>query len=1213
MSELGTYTFLPWLRQGLSNEVTGTTGARATIPMDVIIKGQKVSGDGELTATVHKDVQIYGPGDIIGIDKRAIIKVEPRNSITNFEPNYLPYIEFYDEDFPWRYSPTANPNSAVPVVRNRLQPWMVLVVLKEEEFENTANNTDQPLPAIRLNSGTILPELEQSWAWAHVHVNRGLVDNEVVDGETVVKVHSTDGTEMASRLGGIIATDPDLAYSRIVSPRRLEPQAAYHAFLMPAFKSGVQSGLGQAVDVTQAAEPAWTGTDGSALTLPYYHRWYFRTGTTGDFEYLVRLLEPKPVDSRVGVRDMDVQRPGANLKGLEDPTGTPEDEKLNGFLRLGGALRIPQSSQKDLAEAQRYEYWAFRGDLPQSQITDLETSNQPLNISAANPLQENIAAFINLTDGYQTQDARTTNSSAGVNQEIEGDPDAGEYDINNNPDPLITAPLYGRWHALTQRLRESRSGAALNPNYNWVHELNLDPRWRVAAGFGTKVVQENQEDYMKAAWEQIGDVLEANRRIREAQLAQLTARIWYVQHLAAIARRSDSQWLNLAAPVHARVLSEGLTVHYQKQNSRLSMATTSTQMRKAIRPGGKLVRRLPFTEEVRPDQLIERVNAGEVSAAPPLETPEGIQTPGDVAEVAEPNRAPDFLRRWLRRHPWLRWIPLGIAVLLGLYLIFLNPGARNIVLPIILFLIYLFALLSQWVRRIDGAAGILEENQSQDAVDEMPSSSDFRISTPAEGFEPSFGGQVDSAEGARFKTALRDVNWLLETSAEAGQVKERPPLRIAEVNQAVLARLNPTVTIPAWVDASVQLPPFIVHQMKERFVEAMAYPVFDLPMYKPLVDSASELFLPNINFIDQNSISLLETNQKFIESYMVGLNHEFARELLWREYPTDQRGSSFRQFWETKSVLDVAPLTRATIRARYDDVFDKAYIAELAETYEQLKDDEFDHNEAFLREAQRRILNEELKDIKPIHYWSRRSKLGEHDNRELPGDNEEELVLVIRGELLKKYPTAVIYAHRAEWTYKEGDDGEQVIDLTKERVLKPIPPEEQENPSTDYIRAPLYEAKVDPDIYFFGFDLTICDAQGGSGEDDEPTDAPCEDIAWDDPGWFFVIKERPGEPRFGLDVPDDEVPESQVKIWNDLSWSHVTPGVAGGGYLQINSATTTIDLNTRTLTGTEQEKDTQRKEDVQIVWSEDMNAAELAYVLYQVPVLVAVHATEMLP
>ena len=47
----------------------------------------------------------------------------------------------------------------------------------------------------------------------------------------------------------------------------------------------------------------------------------------------------------------------------------------------------------------------------------------------------------------------------------------------------------------------------------------------------------------------------------------------------------------------------------------------------------------------------------------------------------------------------------------------------------------------------------------------------------------------------------------------------------------------------------------------------------------------------------------LETNPRFIESYMVGLNHEMARELLWREYPTDQRGTCFRQFWDLSAVV----------------------------------------------------------------------------------------------------------------------------------------------------------------------------------------------------------------------------------------------------------------------------------------------------------------------
>ena len=84
------------------------------------------------------------------------------------------------------------------------------------------------------------------------------------------------------------------------------------------------------------------------------------------------------------------------------------------------------------------------------------------------------------------------------------------------------------------------------------------------------------------------------------------------------------------------------------------------------------------------------------------------------------------------------------------------------------------------------------------------------------------------------------------------------------------------------------------------------------------------------------------------------------------------------------------------------------------------------------------------------------------------------------------------------------------------------------------VKTPLYEAKVDPDIYFFGFDLTAEAARGGQIVNGE-----------EDPGWFFVIKERPGEPRFGLDVPQG-APQAAIHTWNDLAWTDVmntyTPG-----------------------------------------------------------------------
>ena len=93
---------------------------------------------------------------------------------------------------------------------------------------------------------------------------------------------------------------------------------------------------------------AWQPDAGKAEAdhYPYYHRWTFKTGTVGDFEYLVRLLEPRPIDSRVGQRDIDVQDPGSNLSGITDPG-------LGGVLRLGGALRVPFDS---LSEEEQEEF-----------------------------------------------------------------------------------------------------------------------------------------------------------------------------------------------------------------------------------------------------------------------------------------------------------------------------------------------------------------------------------------------------------------------------------------------------------------------------------------------------------------------------------------------------------------------------------------------------------------------------------------------------------------------------------------------------------------------------------------------------------------------------------------------------------------------------------------------------------------------------------------
>ncbi len=1107
---LGTYSFLPYLRVGLANKIQqpdqDPVKLRASFHLELKLEGKAVSGGGTVLETIPKDVQLYGPGDIVGIDPRAIIKNEPRNWITNFEANYLPYIDFYDEDFPWRYTPSKADEPA-----HRLRPWLALVVLEEGEFEDGKNLMDKPLPFIHVESAaTKFQPPEQLWAWAHIHVNRDLGAN---DGEIL----STDMNAVLPKLDAALKQNPDLAYSRIMSPRKLKPSAGYHAFLVPAYESGRQAGLGLDVNPDFASQYAW-GQKPDQTDFPYYHRWYFRTGTVGDFEYLVRLLEAKPADERVGRRDMDTQQPGWNIEGL-DPNGT-----LGGILKLGGALRVPDEVISNLTEFYKYEDW-LKTDYPQ-------------------PINTDIAQFLNLADDYQ---------KPGANPQPVPDPDNPV-----DPDPLITPPLYGRWHAAVDRLLTAPGGSPLPNNKNWIHELNLDPRFRVPAGFGTKVIQEKQEEYMNAAWEQVGDVVKANHFIRLAQLSSEALFQWHSRQFQPLVAQQSDKLMMLSAPLQKRILVQNATVFHSLKMSLVPPVAVSAQMRKITRPRSRTLVQLPFkARNISPATLVTRLNNGEILPAPPKVTPAAVQTEQVLIDQTTPNPKPQWLTDLLKKYSWLPLVTLCLAVLLLVMLLLFMPGGVVLTLGVAAVggLVYLWRKMLDIRRQLAQPPVFTESAQTPQQVDQAPKSPDFRISEPGDTFVPATGS-TDSVEAIRFKTALKEMYAVDIAAREAAYEAPKQQLNLQLIASETITTLHPDKSVPRLLLDRIFLPDRIRIKFNPvLFDQIMEYPKFDIPMYDPLAKLSDEYFLPNINLIEHNSITLLETNQKFIEAYMVGINHEMSRELLWREYPTDQRGSYFRQFWDVS-----------------------AYLPEAGEDLSKLK--------------------EKLKDIPEIHKWLPASELGDHDNRETGGTKEEEVVLVIRGELLKKYPTAVIYAHKAKWQLKPNGD----IDNTKERDLADIPDGKEDNPPRDIVKTPLYSAKIDPDIYFFGFDLTSAVAKGGDGT--KPEDK-------DNPGWFFVIKERPGEPRFGLDIGG---PNAVKHTWSDLAWEDAAPGLPEGGFLQISNATPNIGLTKPTDTSQAEydEELTQYEEDKNIAWRKEADAADLAYILYQVPVMVAVHASEML-
>jgi hypothetical protein len=967
---LGNYSFLPWLRLGLANEIVSgaSDDGRAVINVKLALEGVAVSGGGTVAPPpVEHKVALFGPGDIQGVERRAVVRTEPRDWSTNFESNYLPAIEFYDEDFPWRYTPAA------PDDKGRLLPWLALLVLEEKEispeFTDGKDMTGKPLPYIQVANRDVFPDPAQMWAWAHVHANRSLASPA---GEIV----STDMGQVLPKLQGVLAENADLALSRVLSPRKLEANKAYHAFLIPAFESGRRTGLGLPHDGSiPPTTSAWAGT--GALDVPYYYRWFFHTSARGDFESLVRLLKPRPADHRVGRRDIDVQHPGMKIRGVRS--------ELGGILKLGGALQVPLDPEvltpEQLAELKKYDEWAK--PYPQD-------------------IQKDIAAVVNLADDYAELAVEEANRKRGI-----FDP---EKPTEGDPDPVVTPPLYGMWHALAKRVLTERSGAPIAPNDNWLHELNLDPRWRVAAGFGTRVVQDQQEKYMDAAWQQIGAVLEGNRRIRLGQAACGVSTAWFDGEVKKLKDENQQKGLQLAGPVNARMTFAGETIHSYYTGTLVPPTMTCGGLRRVMRPRGRLARGLPFNVDGKVSDVFRLLNEGRISPAP----------------TREPN------------------------------------------------------------------------------------------------------------------------------------VPKQKPVDLTIIERVIDNQLHPDVTIPKRVQSAVRLPERIKQEIRrpgdngfagdaglagfifvgDSFVEAMVYPQFDTPMYEPLKNISSELFLPNVELIPDNSITLLEPNRQFIEAYMAGLNHEFARELLWREYPTDQRGSYFRQFWGVSSTFNDR-----------GDPDDPAW-------------------------------KNQLRDITALDRWDKASKLGSHKTRSA----SNELVLVIRGEVLKRYPTAVVYAHHAMWQPKSKSD--PTPDRSKPRLLEPLTDLEEARPPREKVLTPMYEAKIDPDIYCFGFDLSLEKARG--------TDA--------EPGWYFVLKERPGEPRFGLDIDRAD----DLEVWNDLSWADMPRGA----FLKIDNLSRGLRPVPPPVPTV---KTDQRAEDDKIAWSADMTAADLAYILFQTPVLVGVHASEMLP
>ncbi|MBN8510959.1 MAG: hypothetical protein J0L57_20400, partial [Burkholderiales bacterium] len=447
--------FLPWVRQGLAarlatpDPLSGALPAQAPLGVTLAVNGVDAP---------PMAVRLFGPGDVLGIDARQVVRTEPPADTIDYEANDLAAVEFDNPDLPWLFTPAGAD------AQGRLRPWIVLVVVRRQDGVRLRPPRDEPLPVLEIAAPALpaaeLPDLAESWAWAHA------------------QLATREGATEAD-LRNVLATRPELSVGRLLSPRLLTPFTDYIACVVPAFDSGRRAGLGEAVEANAALAPAWrSGKDApGSIRLPVYHHWAFRTGAREDFESMVARLVARDLSAVAGRRPLDIGRPGFAVAGAEPPPVL-----LEGALQPVGAPRA-----------------AFA-------------------VGAGGPWQQTLQAIVN-----------AANARAAGLDEV----------------PVVGPPIYGKWYA--GRHEVATAGAR-----TWLDELNLDPRERVAAALGTHVVQRQQEELMAEAWQQAGELAQANQRLRQMQLSlAITGRL-HARHVQRI-DDDDALW-RFAAPAQARLL-----------------------------------------------------------------------------------------------------------------------------------------------------------------------------------------------------------------------------------------------------------------------------------------------------------------------------------------------------------------------------------------------------------------------------------------------------------------------------------------------------------------------------------------------------------------------------------------------------------------------------------------------------------------------------------
>jgi hypothetical protein len=852
---LGNYTFLPYVRAGIAAGLTEpwawTSSSRGAVNVTL-----EVLDEAGTAHPVTQKLSVLGPGDVASFDAAQVVRSHPTPGDPNASTSDLVAVDFDRPDLPWMFTP-AGPAAG------RLMPWLQLVVVPDSGTQIQPGSHGE-LDRLVTTSDQLHP-LEGAWAYAHAQV-----------------IGRPEDGALTQRLSDANAP---LNCSRLLSPRRLDPRTAYVACVVPTFRAGRLAGLG--LPPVATLDAAWHAGEGD-VTLPVYYWFSFSTGERGDFEFLAHQLKGVQAPYGTGYRTLDTSSPAP---GLEEP-----DEQATGRVQVvAGPLLSP----------------ALNPPVGQPRLPDAASQ--------------------------AWSDARTTELAGRLG---EGPPD----------DPRVAPPLYAGSHV-------ARTTTDAAPD--WFRDLNLVPRNRVVAGLGARVVQMDQEKLMASAWQQVRGIDAANRALRLAQMARQLSASLHARHLSELdssvllgatrpvhTRVLDAPDRTLAATLRTSALPESVA---------------SGAWRRLARPAGRLARLPGVDRGERVNVLRRLVVGDSDVARDwryDYQAPDGITAVSDLALSLVPDSVSvlldggwqDQLREGLTHSPALPDM-LAMGDLGGI-----NPDdigqdiGRSTAVDLagrVLSLVpaidtddpdelLLFATLGSTVddllsisapffdyvevasevpdrlripKQGGGETGnvTVKNSDARDALTKLTRRVlQFGYGAELERASRWSGGVHEVIDGAfrgpQLGSALGEIGKGLVTPGGPSDI-DRPPLELTRAN--LLIDLHPAKTVtaritgrlsgvdakwPAWLS-----PDWFAGGLVEPI---MAAPHFRIPMALRLYEYDKEWLMPGAAKIEPHqALTLLQTNNVFVEAFLLGLNTEMANELLWRGYPTDRRGTYFSSFW----------------------------------------------------------------------------------------------------------------------------------------------------------------------------------------------------------------------------------------------------------------------------------------------------------------------------